>query len=79
MLLKRELGKKGQVVIPKDIREYMGLRPGAGVLFEARGGEVVLRPEKNPAAIVEEFCRTPRKLKKRLNIKKILEEEYDLS
>ncbi len=35
---------KGQVTVPKSIRDYLGLKPGSAVVFErAPGGEVVLR------------------------------------
>lgn len=39
------LTSKGQVTVPKNVREYLGLRPGAPVTFERlASGEVVLRP-----------------------------------
>lgn len=35
---------KGQVTIPKRVREYLGIKPGSGVEFEVGAqGEVVLR------------------------------------
>jgi AbrB family looped-hinge helix DNA binding protein len=35
---------KGQVTIPKPVRERLGIRPGSAVAFEmTEGGEVVLR------------------------------------
>lgn len=41
--------KKGQVTIPKKIRDRLGLKEGEKVSFEVRGGEAVLLPEvKNP-------------------------------
>jgi AbrB family looped-hinge helix DNA binding protein len=36
MKFERELGEKGQVVIPKDIRDLLGLRSGQKVVFETR-------------------------------------------
>jgi antitoxin PrlF len=36
----QRVGAKGQVVIPKEIRDELGLRPGAEVDFE-RDGEAV--------------------------------------
>jgi AbrB family looped-hinge helix DNA binding protein len=39
------LTSKGQVTVPKSIRDYLGLKPGSPVIFErVPGGEVVLRP-----------------------------------
>lgn len=41
---------KGQVTIPKQIREALGLKPGMLVEFGVNdAGEVVLHPAKNPA------------------------------
>jgi len=38
---------KGQVTIPKRMRDYLGLRPGSSVDFEfAADGQVVIRPAK---------------------------------
>jgi len=36
------MGAKGQVVVPKAIRDEVGLHPGDQVDFELRDGEVVL-------------------------------------
>ena len=39
------LTSKGQVTVPKSVRDYLGLGPGAAVIFERlSSGEVVLRP-----------------------------------
>jgi antitoxin PrlF len=39
------LTSKGQVTVPKSVRDYLGLKPGAAVTFERLStGEVVLRP-----------------------------------
>ena len=82
MEIKRSVGEKGQIVIPKDIREYLGLKPGSKVIFETRDKELVIRPLREPEKFVEEFCNVPKKLKKKIDIKKLLEkqieEEYDI-
>ena len=38
------IGAKGQVVIPKDIRDRVGLHPGAAVDFAIEGERIVLLP-----------------------------------
>ena len=38
------VGAKGQVVIPKEMRDSIGLRPGDRVEFELEGGSVRVRP-----------------------------------
>ena len=36
---------KGQVTVPKSVRDYLGLKPGMAVTFERLStGEVLLRP-----------------------------------
>jgi len=38
---------KGQVTVPKAVRDYLGLKPGTPVTFERLpSGEVVLRPAR---------------------------------
>ncbi len=39
----QRIGAKGQVVIPKQIRDLVGLHPGTEVDVEAEGGEVVVK------------------------------------
>ncbi len=63
MIIKRELGEKGQVVIPKDIREFLGLRNKENVVFEIRGNEVLLKPEQNPEEFLRDFFSLPGKKK----------------
>ncbi len=79
MIIEREIGEKGQVVIPKDIRKFLGLNRGQKVVFEVREKEVLLK-QSDPKRFIEDFLNVP-KLKKPLrtrDIKKILEEQYDL-
>ena len=38
---------KGQVTVPKKVRDYLGLKAGSAVTFEQlSSGEIVLRPTK---------------------------------
>jgi len=45
------LDDRGRVVIPKELREKLGLRPDQRFLVEVRGEEIVLKP----ALDVEKF------------------------
>ncbi|MEM3551720.1 MAG: AbrB/MazE/SpoVT family DNA-binding domain-containing protein [Candidatus Bathyarchaeia archaeon] len=38
MRIRRKIGRKGQIVIPKVIREYAGIRAGDEVIMEVREG-----------------------------------------
>ena len=80
MYMRRSLGEKGQIVIPKDVRDYLGLKPGSEVILEVRGRELIIKPGGDPEKFVEEFVNVPRKLKSvDINmLKKVLEEEYEV-
>jgi len=40
------ISTKGQIVIPKGVREILGLRPGTKINIELEGDEIKLRPIK---------------------------------
>jgi len=78
MIIKREIGEKGQIVIPKDIREHLGLDIGVNITFEVDNNKVILKKADNANEIVEDFFNTP-KINKKLTskeLKKIFEEQY---
>lgn len=67
------MGAKGQVVIPKELRERVGLQPGSEVDFTLDGDTVVLAARRDPrplrgrfsdsgmaARLLEERVREPR-------------------
>jgi AbrB family looped-hinge helix DNA binding protein len=52
------IGPKGQVVIPKAIRERVGLRPGEEVDFALQEDRVVVFPSGSRPALGGRFRRT---------------------
>lgn len=40
----RRVGQKGQVVIPKELRDQLGIKPGDEVSFWLEGDHVAVRP-----------------------------------
>ena len=76
-MFKRKIGPKGQIVIPKDIRDYLGLKSGSEVVLEVKGRELVLRSDVNPEKFVEEFSSVPNKLKHKVDLKKLYEEQLE--
>lgn len=46
---------KGRVVLPKEVRERLGLTAGSEVEVREDGGRVVVEPEDDPAAIVSDL------------------------
>ena len=65
----REIGEKGQVVIPKDIRQLLSLKPKQKVVFEVQDREVKIKQEDSEE-FLKDFLNVP-KLKRRLTAKKI--------
>jgi AbrB family looped-hinge helix DNA binding protein len=45
-----KLTVKGQVTIPKDVRDLLGVRPGESVIFDRQGDRVFLR-KSEPATV----------------------------
>jgi AbrB family looped-hinge helix DNA binding protein len=83
MNLERTITEKGQVVIPKDIRDQLGLKPGSEILFEIEDGKVIIRKKTDGERTAEEFFSVipeEKKLKSLTikEIKSILDEQYDL-
>lgn len=80
MEIKRKIGQKGQLVIPKVVREFLGVKPGDEVVMEVRGREVFIRPEVGPEKFVEAFCFVVKeKLREKVDLEKLLEEEVEES
>jgi len=50
-LPKKRIGPKGQILIPKPIRDALGLHPGVEVMIEVRGDEVIITKPKIEEAI----------------------------
>lgn len=71
------VGEKGQVVIPKELREQTGIKEGTEVVVEGAGGVVTIRRASPPTEnYVEYFTATyRRKLHNEIDIRKILEGE----
>ena len=71
MIIKRKVGPKGQVVIPKDIRELLNIKPGSEILIEIRNNEIVIRSNLNDQEFLKQFVETPKKLVKKIDLKHI--------
>lgn len=44
---------KGRIVLPKEVRERLGVTPGTEVEVRAEDGKAVVEPEDDPEAIIE--------------------------
>jgi len=75
----KNIGQKGQVVIPKQLRDAIGLKPGVEVILELRGDEIVISKPKIEGSYTEYYTTTQApKLKKLVNIKELIDQEVTL-
>ncbi|KXB00695.1 hypothetical protein AKJ40_00930 [candidate division MSBL1 archaeon SCGC-AAA259M10] len=72
-MIVRKVGPKGQVVIPSDIREMLGIRPGEQVVVEVDDGNVVIK--RKEGSIADHMSQLVPEEKKR-NIDEIDLDEY---
>lgn len=74
----KNVGSKGQVVIPKRMREALGLKPGVEVTLELRDHEIVIKKPQVSGNYTEYFITTSHpKLNKRVNIKELIADEVE--
>jgi AbrB family looped-hinge helix DNA binding protein len=72
----KSVGPKGQVVIPKKMRDAIGIRPGVDVTLEMRQDEIVISKPKIEGNYTDYYSSTRApKLKRPINIKEIITEE----
>ncbi len=54
------IGKRGVLVIPKEIREKLGLKEGRRVLIGVEGGKIIIEPlPSDPFKVLEEVIGEP--------------------
>ncbi|HMF33625.1 MAG TPA: AbrB/MazE/SpoVT family DNA-binding domain-containing protein [Candidatus Lokiarchaeia archaeon] len=76
MIIKRVLGPKGQIVIPRDVRDLLGLKPGSEVILEVTGNEVKIKPAVSNDEFLARFCEMPAKLHEKIDLEKLMDQEY---
>jgi AbrB family looped-hinge helix DNA binding protein len=74
MRLKAKVGTKGQAVIPKEVRDILGIGPGDEVVFEVGDREATIRPAERGSGVSELTEIVPRqdKLSKDVDVKEII-------
>jgi len=80
MEFERKVGERGQVVIPKEIRDMLGIKAGARVTIYLKGNAIVLHPKSSLLERARRLKAIARRRKARLSLKEIegiLEELYE--
>lgn len=70
-MITRNVLNKGQIVIPKALRDILGIDNGDEVQIELEGNNIILRKRSDP---VDVFRKVARSNKKRITMKDIKED-----
>ncbi|MBN2336649.1 AbrB/MazE/SpoVT family DNA-binding domain-containing protein [Candidatus Bathyarchaeota archaeon] len=46
---------KGRILIPKELRDKVGLKPGSGARLEEKDGRIIITPPLSPQAFIREM------------------------
>ena len=76
MIIKRKVGPKGQVVIAKDVRDALNIKPGSEVFIEIIEKEIRIRLSPDKKGFLKDFLETPEKLTEKIDFKKLYYEQY---
>jgi AbrB family looped-hinge helix DNA binding protein len=52
-----KVDSKGRIVLPKEVRERLGITPGTEVAIHEEDGKAVVEPEDNPEEIIDRMER----------------------
>lgn len=74
MKLRSKVGPKGQAVIPKEVRDLLGIAPGDEVVFEVSKNEAKIRPAGAKSTVSDLVEVVPRsaKLSRDVDVKKLI-------
>ena len=69
-----KMSKKGQIVIPKEIREKFGIKPGDAVIFKIQDDKVILEKIQES---MSEILKNSKPIEKSLEFQRKLREEWE--
>jgi len=68
-----KMSKKGQIVIPKKIREKFGIKPGDAIIFRIHGNTVILEKIQEK---MSEILKNSKPIENSLTFQRKLREEW---
>ena len=72
-----KINEKGQIVIPKVLRDHYGLAPGSSAVFVEEKNRLVLQPKKSVEEFVKMLDEFPKMKVKELDMDKLHAEELE--
>lgn len=75
--IRTHVGTKGQIVIPKAVREELGLRPGDAAYVYTHEGHAHIEKEQATSTWDAFFAGEKRRLPKDIDFDALFEESYD--
>ncbi|KKK72333.1 hypothetical protein LCGC14_2904920 [marine sediment metagenome] len=69
-----KMSKKGQIVIPKDIRDRFEIRPGDAIIFKIQGDKIVLEKIQES---MSEILKNSKPVEKSLEFQRKLRDEWE--
>ena len=69
-----KMSKKGQIVIPKEIREKFGIKPGDAVIFRIQDDKVIIEKIQEK---MSEILKNSKQIEKSLDFQRKLREEWE--
>ena len=68
------LRKKGQIVIPKEIRDRFGIKPGDAIVFKMQEGKVILEKIQEK---MNDILKSGKHIEPNLEFQKKLRDEWE--
>ena len=69
-----KMSKKGQIVIPKEIRERFGIKPGDAVIFKIQGNKVIIEKIQEK---MSEILKNSKPIENSIEFQKKLRDEWE--
>ena len=72
-----KVDSKGRIVLPKELRERLGITPGTEVDIQEKDGKAIVEPEDDPEQIIDRMERLIAEASSERGTRKLLDEEAD--
>ena len=69
-----KMSKKGQIVIPKEIRQKFGIKPGDAVIFKIQGNKVIIEKIQEK---MSEILKNSKPIEHSVDFQKKLRDEWE--